>query len=151
MTPNHVVTVTLHHAGRAVPLRFTWAVIHHLQQHHGLDDWMSDIAAALDNLDMAAMARLMALVADVSEDEARALCVPVMPAKAALMAAWTVGMTGNLPVDEADAEKTLPQPTLWALLSKLRFGQASVGATFGNSPRTPPEPSAGPIPSTSQA
>lgn len=149
-TPNHEGTVTLTHQGRAVPLRFTWAVLHHLQQAHGLDEWMTPVSEALDRLDMTAMARLMALVADVSEEEARALCVPVMPAKAALLQAWTVGMTGNVPEDP-DAEKNLPQPTLWALLSKLRFGPGLAGATSGGSPRTPPASSAGPTPSTSPA
>jgi len=148
-TPNHVGTVTLQHAGRAVPLRFTWAVIHHLQQEHGLDGWMEAVALALDNLDMAAMARLMALVADVPEDEARSLCVPVLPAKAALTQAWTVGMTGNVPAEESDAEKLMPQTTLWGLLSKLHFGRASAGASSGPSPRTPQGSSAEPMASTS--
>lgn len=150
-TPNHEGTVLLAHNGRAVPLRFTWAVIHTLQQERGLDDWMADVSSAIDRLDMDAMAKLMALVAGVSRAEAEALCVPVIPAKNALLKAWTVGMTGNLPADEADAEKNLPQPTLWALLSKLRSGLASAGATSGGSPRTPPAPSAGPMPSTSPA
>lgn len=137
MTPNHLGTVTLTHEGRAVPLRFTWEVIHQLQQERGLDDWMEDVSAAVDRLDMNAMAKLMALTAGVPLDEARRLCVPVIPAKQALLAAWTAGMTGNVPAED-EAEKTMPQPTLWALLSKLRFGQASAGATSGTSPPTPP-------------
>jgi len=146
-TPNHEGTVTLTHAGRTVPLRFTWAVIHHLQQEHGLDGWMDAVASALDNLDMEAMARLMALVASVGEEEARALCVPVIPAKAALTQAWTVGMTGNAPADD-DAEKLMPQMTLWGLLSKLRFGQASAGASSGPLPPMPQDSSAEPMEST---
>lgn len=146
-TPNHLGTVTLQHAGRAVPLRFTWAVIHQLQQDHGLDGWMDAVASALDNLDMDAMARLMALVAGVPEEEARTLCVPVLPAKAALTQAWTVGMTGNVP-SEDDAGKTMPHLTLWGLLSKLGLGQASAGASSGPSPPTPPVSSAGHMPST---
>lgn len=145
--PNHEGTVTLTHEGRAVPLRFTWAVIHQLQQDHGLDGWMEAVASAVDNLDMQAMARLMGLVANVPEEEARALCVPVLPAKAALTQAWTVGMTGNGPAED-DAEKTTPQLTLWGLLSKLRFGQASAGASSGTSPPTPPGSSAAPMAST---
>jgi len=151
MTPNHEGTVTLTHEGRAVPLRFTWEVIHQLQQERGLDDWMEDVSQAVDRLDMTAMAKLIALTAGVGIDEARRLCVPVIPAKQALLAAWTAGMTGNVPSETDDAEKNLPQPTLWALLSKLRFGQASVGATSGGSPRTPPASSAAPTASTSQA
>jgi hypothetical protein len=143
-TPNHFGTVTLDHDGRAVPLRFTWGVIHGLQQEHGIEGWMESVAQALDNLDMEAMAKLMARVADVGEEEARALCVPVLPAKAALTQAWTVGMTGNLPADD-DAEKLMPQPILWGLLSKLRFGQVSAGANSGPSPRTPQSSSAGPM------
>lgn len=146
-TPNHLGTVALTHEGRTVPLRFTWGVIHQLQQDHGLDGWMDAVAMALDNLDMAAMARLMALVAGVPEEEARALCVPVLPAKAALTQAWTVGMTGNVP-SEDDAGKTMPHLTLWGLLSRLRFGQASAGASSGPSHPTPPASSAEPMPST---
>lgn len=147
-TPNHFGTVSLDHNGRAVPLRFTWAVIHQLQQQHGLDGWMQAVADALDNLDMEAMAALMALVANVAEAEARELCVPVIPAKQKLTEAWTVGMTGNLPAED-DAEKLMPQMTLWGLLSKLRFGQASAGATSGTSPPMPQSASSGPMASTS--
>jgi hypothetical protein len=147
MTPNHEGTVYLQHAGEAVPLRFTWAVIHGLQQEHGLESWMDAVASALDNLDMDAMARLMTRVAGVSEDRARELCVPVLPAKKALTQAWTVGMTGNVPADD-DAEKLMPQMTLWGLLSKLRFGQASAGANSGPSPLTPQGSSAEPMAST---
>ena len=135
--PNHHGTVTLTHQGRAVPLRFSWGVIHQLQQTHGLEGWMDAVAQALDSLDINAMADLMALVAEVPTEEARALCVPVLPAKTALTQAWTVGMTGNAPADD-EAEKILPQLTLWGLLSKLRFGQASDGATSGTSHRTQP-------------
>jgi hypothetical protein len=133
-TPNHEGTVTLTHQGRAVPLRFSWAVIHTLQQERGLDDWMADVSAAIDRLDMDAMAKLMALVAGVSRPEAESLCVPVLPAKDALLKAWTAGMTGNVPVD--DAEKTLPQPTSWGPLSKLLSALVSAGASSGHSPRT---------------
>ncbi len=138
-TPNHEGTVLLAHNGRAVPLRFTFAVIHRLQQERGLDDWMTDVSAAIDRLDMDAMAKLMALVAGVSREEAEHLCVPVLPAKDALLKAWTAGMTGNVPAD--DAEKTMPQPTLWGPLSRLLSGLASAGASSGPSPRTPSAPS----------
>lgn len=136
--PNHVGTVYLQYAGQAVPLRFSWAVIHQLQTDHGLDGWMDGVAAALDNLDMSAMAGLMGLVAGVDEARARELCVPVLPAKAALTNAWTVAMTGNVPAEDSDAEKLMPQMTLLGLLSKLRFGRASAGATSGTSPPTQP-------------
>ena len=146
-TPNHLGTVSLSHGGQAVPLRFTWGVIHQLQQEHGLDGWMDAVALALDNLDMAAMARLMALVAGVDEERARELCVPVLPAKAALTAAWTVGMTGNVPAED-EPGKMMPHLTLWGLLSKLPFGRASAGATSGTSPPTPQGSSAAPMAST---
>ena len=145
--PNHHGTVTLTHYGRAVPLRFTWGVFRQLQLDHGLAGWLEDIASAVDNLDVEAMARLMALVANVPEEEARDLCVPILPAKAALIQAWTAGMNGNVPAED-DAEKTMPQLTLWGLLSKLRFGQASAGASSGISPPTPPVSSAAPMAST---
>ena len=135
--PNHRGIVTLNHYGRAVPLRFSWHVFDHLQKTHGLEAWMDDLARAIDSLDINAMADLMALVAKVPIEQARDLCVPVLPAKTALMQAWTAGMNGNMPADD-EAEKILPQLTLWGLLSKLRFGQASDGATSGTSHRTQP-------------
>lgn len=150
-TPNHLGIVQFAHGGRTVPLSFSYAVIHHLQQAHGLDRWMEVIVSALDDLDVASMADIMALVAGVGEEEARALCVPVLPAKAALTQAWTVGMTGNLPADDDSLEKLTPQMTLWGLLSKLRFGQASPGGDSGHSLHTQSRPSAGPTPSTGQA
>ena len=143
-TPNHEGTVLLRHGERDVPLRFTFAVFHGMQQEHGLDGWMQEVARGLDDLDLAAMARLMQLTTGVTEAEARELCVPVLPAKQALLKAWQAGMTGNVPEgDDDDAGKTMPQPTLWAMLSKLRFGQGFSGGTSGASPRTPSEPSSG--------
>lgn len=136
-TPNHEGTVTLTHGGRAVPLRFTWAVIHGLQQERGLDDWMADVSAAIDRLDMDAMAKLMALVAGVSRAEAEALCVPVLPAKEALLRAWSAGMTGNVPQAD-DAEKAMPQLTSWGPLSKLLSALVSAGASSGPSRPTQP-------------
>jgi hypothetical protein len=138
-TPNHLGIVYLQHAGKAVPLGFSWEAFHHLQQEHGLDGWIDSVAEAIDRMDMVGMLQLMVLVANVSEEEAKKLCVPILPAKAALTQAWVAGTNGNIPSGDSDMGKLLPQATLLGMLSKLRFGLASPGAISGNSPRTQPE------------
>jgi hypothetical protein len=141
-TPNHLGIVYLQHAGKAVPLRFSFEAFHYLQQEHGLQSWKNSVADAIDNLDISAMAKIMALVADVTEEEAQQLCVPLLPARDALIKAWVAGTNGNVPDGDIDAEKMAPQmiqTTLLDRLSLLLSGLGSPGATSGNSPRTQPE------------
>lgn len=126
MTPNHEGGVAF---GGAV-LRFDWQAIHTLQQEHGLDGWMDFVATGIDQSEITALSRLMELAAKVEPEPARALCFPLIPAREALAKAWRVAWTGNVGVP--DEGKDQPQKMLSALLSMVRSGQASAGASSGH-------------------
>ncbi|HPE48698.1 MAG TPA: hypothetical protein PLR76_09880 [Hyphomonas sp.] len=126
MTPNHEGGV----AFGGATLRFDWQAIHTLQQEHGLDGWMDFVSSAVDQSEITALCRLMEIAARVDTEKARLLCFPLIPAREALASAWRAAWTGNT---EAPPEgKDQPQTILSALLSMVRFGQESAGASSGH-------------------
>lgn len=126
MTPNHEGGV----AFGGATLRFDWQAIHTLQQEHGLDGWTEFVGTGIDQSDIAALCRLMELAAKVGPEKAKDLCFPLIPAREALAKAWRAAWTGNFEVP--DEGKDQPQRILSALLSMVRSGQGSAGASSGH-------------------
>ena len=130
-TPNHDGLVSLEHDGETISLAVTWSVISQLQKTYGLEEWDAFVRTGLEQADINALAEFMALCAGVDIERGRALCVPLYPARAALIDAWQVGMTGNIPPDD-DAGKPMALMMSLGRLFTQPFKRESDGPSSGH-------------------
>lgn len=99
-TPNHFGVVPFVHPVKGTfDLKLTFQVISEIQQLYGLEEWDERIRSGLEKADIGALAEFMALCAGISAEEAQELCIPMMPARVALLKTWQIGMTGNVKDD----------------------------------------------------